>query len=271
MNFEVNSFLNSIGVNSELEYDLNKLKYDIAIPTKKLLIEMHGLKWHSEQESKSRDALKFNNAIKNNNELIVIYEDEWANKNLIFKNIISNRLGIKNIKTARANKCSILQIDNKTINAFYEKFHYIGPTNSKYNYGAFLDNELVAAMSFRKPTRPTNAEFELSRMAGDFDIKIHGIWSKLLRKFIQDQNPNSIVTYSDNRLFSGKTYQKIGFKLDGHIKPDYYWVLNMKRFNKSALRKPKNTTITETQLRTSQGYRKIWDYGKTRWLWKKEL
>jgi hypothetical protein len=74
------------------------------------------------------------------------------------------------------------------------------------------------------------------------------------------------VSFSDNRLFSGAVYEKIGFKFDGKIRPDYYWCMNQKRFHKSGLRKKHGESVTESVLRQSQGYRKIWDLGKSRWV-----
>ena len=87
--------------------------------------------------------------------------------------------------------------------------------------------------------------------------------------FIREHSPLSIVSFSDNRLFSGAVYEKIGFKFDGTIPSDYYWVKGIHRHHKSALRKTKEeklTGLTETQLREAQGYKKIWDLGKKRWV-----
>ena len=105
-------------------------------------------------------------------------------------------------------------------------------------------------------------------MCSDFHFRIHGIWSKLLKIFIQENHPISIISFSDNRLFNGSVYSKLGFIYDGNVKPDYYWTNSYKRFHKSKFRKTeeeKTTNLTETQLREIQGLRKIWDLGKKRW------
>jgi predicted acetyltransferase len=107
-------------------------------------------------------------------------------------------------------------------------------------------------------------------MASDPTYKIHGIWSKLFKKFVTENHPTSVVSFSDNRLFQGSVYEKMGFKFDGVVTPDYYWVKADRRHHKSALRKTnaeKLTGLTETQLRTAQGYEKVWDLGKKRWLY----
>jgi predicted acetyltransferase len=97
-------------------------------------------------------------------------------------------------------------------------------------------------------------------------FRVHGIWSKILKQFIQDFGPKSIVSFSDNRLFSGKVYEKIGFQFDGDVRPDYYWVKGQNRYHKSVLRKKPGEVGTETILRQIDGFRKIWDLGKKRWV-----
>ena len=104
-------------------------------------------------------------------------------------------------------------------------------------------------------------------MASNSEYRIYGIWSKLFNLFVHAHNPQSIVSFSDNRLFEGSVYEKLGFKFDGKVRPDYYWVRGRHRYNKSGLRKPAKTVETEHELRTGQGYAKIWDLGKKRWVW----
>jgi predicted acetyltransferase len=109
-------------------------------------------------------------------------------------------------------------------------------------------------------------------MASDPEYRIHGIWSKLLKVFCQEYSPTSIVSFSDNRLFSGGVYEKMGFKYDGEVPPDYYWVKGGRRFHKSSLRKrgeERTSGKTERELREAQGYRRIWDLGKKRWVYQR--
>jgi predicted acetyltransferase len=107
-------------------------------------------------------------------------------------------------------------------------------------------------------------------MASDPAYRVHGIWSKLFTEFIRNQSPISVVSFSDNRLFSGGVYEKMGFRYDGEVLPDYYWIRNGSRYHKSAMRKTtaeKMSGLTEKILRENQGYRRIWDLGKKRWIW----
>jgi ribosomal protein L31 len=266
---DISEFINSIGHNTELEYEVNKLKYDIFVPSKNLLIEYNGLKWHSMTTSKQRDLKKYKNATYSGFDYLMIFEDEWMYDQTKVKGLIQNKLGNTKSISLRPSKCQIKLILYSETSSFYNQFHYIGPCKSKINYGVYYQNKLIACMSFKKPTRQSKHDFELVRMASDPQFKVHGIWSKLLKQFQIDNNSNSIVSFSDNRLFSGGVYEKIGFKFDGEIPPDYYWVKGQKRFHKSGLRKTKEeklTGLTEYQLREDQGYKKIWDLGKKRWV-----
>jgi hypothetical protein len=107
-------------------------------------------------------------------------------------------------------------------------------------------------------------------MVGNSAYRVHGIWSKLMLEFIKDKNPFDCVSFSDNRLFDGGVYEKIGFMHDGDIGADYYWTKDRKKHHKSGLRKQKHemaSGLTETILRENQGYKRVFDLGKKRWLW----
>lgn len=266
---EIANWLENLDLDVEIEHRIGIYKYDLYIPSVSLLIEYHGLRWHSNPGSKHRDLIKYQNAVENGYDFIAVFEDEWIFGRDKVKQLLKNRVLQSKVKSVRPSSCEIRSVSHQDVTPFYDKFHYIGTCRAKVHYGVFLDNEMIAAASFGHPTRQSNHEWELLRMASDSDHRIHGIWSKILTVFISNYRPSSIVSFSDNRLFNGRTYKKIGFKLDGELRPDYYWVKGQKRFHKSGLRKKgveKTLALTEGQLRESQGYRRIWDLGKKRWV-----
>lgn len=256
----------SLGLEFETEFKLNSYKYDIKCQN--LLIEYHGLRYHSEfRNTRGIDEKKYLNAINGGYDYMLIYEDEWQYKKDLVLKMIQNKLNINNvIVKLRPKQCEIKITSNREISAFYKEHHYIGSCNSAFNMALMYNNQIVACLSLRKPVRQSNYDFEISRMAQHSEFKVHGVWSFLFSK-LKDYDINGrIVTYSDNRLFNGAIYQKLGFKYDGAVRADYYWVKNNKRYHKSNLRKPKGTIITESELRSSQGYKKIYDLGKKRWI-----
>jgi len=263
---EISDFFLGLGHENALEYPINKMRYDIFVPSVSLVIEYAGLKWHSYPDSKFRDLAKRRNALENGVRHVMIFEDEWTHGRPKMENFFRNILHISSAKSLRPSGCKIQLVDAKVADPFYDKFHYIGACKAKINYGVFLESELVACCSFKRPTRQSKHDWELVRMAACPDSRVHGVWSKILKRFVSEFKPASVVSFSDNRLFDGKVYEKIGFEFDGDVKPSRYWWKNKHRFHQSAMRKPRGETMTETELRKSQGYSEIWDLGKKRWV-----
>ncbi len=267
---DIARYLESLGLDVILEYRVSAWKYDIYIPDSKCLIEYQGLRWHSIGDRRKQEFEKYQNAIKSGFRYLMIFEDEWLFNEIKIQNLLKNKLGLNKSLNLRPSQCKIQSIQSMQTDLFYDQFHYIGKCNAKVHFGVFYESKLIAAISFSNPTRQTSSHpWELIRMGSDPAYRVHGIWSKLLKLFIKTHNPKSLVSFSDNRLFFGNVYQKIGFQLDGEIRPDYYWVKGNKRYHKSGLRKTKEeikTGLTETQLRESQGYKRIWDLGKKRWV-----
>lgn len=263
---EIVESIHAFGVEATLEYEVNKLSYDIFVPSSNLLIEYHGLKWHSMHGAKARDREKYRTAISNGYDFLCIYEDEWKTNKERVVNLLRNRIGGNKPKSIRASACEVKKIPKEDADALYEKHHYIGPCKSKHSYGAYLDGRLLACVSFKTPTRQSSHPWELVRMVSDPEFRVHGVWRKIISVFLDEFKPSSIVSFSDNRLFNGGVYSKIGFRHDGDLLSDYCWVRNKKRYHKSGLRKPKGDPRTETVIREAEGYRRMWDLGKKRWV-----
>lgn len=264
---QICDFIISLGVDAVVEHPIGRLKYDIFVPSHSLAIEYAGLQWHSFPDSKERDLTKRRNALQHEFRHMMIFEDEWLFRRPAIENMLRNRLELSKFTTVRPSKCKLVRIEANQADPFYEKHHYIGACRAKVNYGIFLDGALIACCSFKKPTRQSKHDWELVRMASAPELHVHGAWSKILKQFISEFHPTSVVSFSDNRLFDGKVYEKIGFKLNGDVKPSRYWWKNKRRFHQSAMRKPEGEVRTETELRKSQGYGEIWDLGKKRWVW----
>lgn len=269
-NRSICDFLVSSGVPADVEFRLHDLSYDVHVPSSRLLIEHQGLHWHSFPHSFSRDLRKAKTASESGYSYISIYEDEWQNKRKPIENLLLSRLGLLRGLRLRPSECLIERVSGPSIDLFYDTFHYLGSCHAKIHYGVFYGGSIVAAVSFSCPTRQSSYSWELIRMASNPAFKVHGIWSKVLSVFLREESPPSIVSFSDDRLFTGGVYGNIGFSRSGAVRPDYYWTKGSRRFHKSSLRKKgieRSSGLTESQLRESQGYRKIWDLGKTRWVW----
>jgi len=269
----LNDFVKSLEFETKLEHKIKNMAYDIYVPERNTLFEFQGLKWHSTPGSKQRDQTKYQTAKNLRYDFISVYEDEWNSRNQQIKQLIRNRLGKTKPKIKlRASAVKINKVSSKEANQFYEEFHYIGKCRSVVSYGVYCNEQLIACCSLSKPTRQSKYQWELIRMTSNPEYRVHGVWAKMLSKFIFEFGPETIVSFSDNRLFTGKVYDNLGFRHDGDIPQGYYWTKGGKRFNKSGLRKrgvERHSTQTETELRESQGFTKIWDLGKKRWVWER--
>jgi ribosomal protein S27AE len=267
---ELADFIRSLGVSVVVEQRIGDLTYDISVKSKSILIEYNGLKWHQGQSGQRRDMIKYRNALAHGWKFISIFEDEWIWQRPKIESVVKHKLGLYSPMSVRPSRCSIQLVPAKEADEFYEKHHYIGRAKAPINYIVRYNDNPVACMSFSHPTRQSKYTWELVRMASCPNVRVHGIWSKLFRNFVATKEPQSVVSFSDNRLFDGGVYERLGFKLDGEIPADYYWCKGQRRWHKSGLRKTpeeRESGLTEFELRTGQGYFRVWDVGKKRWVW----
>lgn len=251
---------------AEFEFKIGKYAYDIKLNN--LLIECHGLRYHSTElrDSREIDRKKRRLAIENGFEYVMFYEDEIKNNTLkVFKTISSKLRREPKIKV-RPQKLVFKKVDKKDIEGFLNNNHYIGSASAKYYFAAYFNDIIVGAMLFGQPTRQNIDGIELKRFCVHNDYEIYGLGSWMLKRAFENGVTKPIVSYSDNRLHNGELYKKLGFKKVGESRQDYYWTKDNKRYHKSSLRKPKECDITETELRTAQNYHRIWDLGKTKWI-----
>jgi len=250
---------------------------DFYLPEYNLAIEMNGDHWHSD---KFKDKLYHYNKWKwckeTNIKLLTIFETEWYAKSDIIKNIIKNNIGINNNKI-HGRKFIIKRIDTANYRNMVEKYHIQGFVSGIAYYGGFIGDEIKAAMCFSYTRgNKENRRFELRRWVSDFGI-YPGLFSKIFKFAKIDLNFTNVVSFSDNRWFDGKSYEKIGFKKGAEIGPAYHYlyrneVVHCSRFTKNNILKkfPEidfNDCSTETEMMTKIGIPKIWDCGKQEWIY----
>ena len=115
---------------------------------------------------------------------------------------------------------------------------------------------------------------------GGNGYQIVGGAGKILKYFMEKEKPESLLTYSDCNLFSGKTYKALGFKFISVTEPDYIWVNPQtmdvlpreacqvqKLLKKYPELVEKHTEIksVETRVMTQLRYLKIYLCGNKRW------
>lgn len=246
---------------------------DIYLPKFKLGIEFNGLYWHSDNfKEKDYHYKKTKSCIENGISLIHIWEDDWINKKDIIKSVILNKIGIiKNRIYAR--KCQIKEITNKESNIFLEKNHIQGKCNANKCIALFYDNKIVSLMTFGKRRINSKLNLELIRFCNLLNTNVIGGASKLFSYFIKNNTFDSITSYSDQSIFNGNLYEKLGFSNDGETTLNYYWTDLKKRYHRFNFNKKKLISMgydknrTENEIMKNIGYYRIWSCGQIRWIY----
>jgi len=276
---ELYDYINSLGIKiirGDKSILSNNFEIDFLLPEYNIGIEYNGLYWHSEKNGKGKfyHLTKRNKCLEKGINLIQIFEDEWLNKLDIVKNRLSSILGFGNKYYAR--KSVVKEISSNIAKDFINQHHIYGYTAASLKYGLYIENVLIAVMTFTRPTRAknqlkSNYDYELSRYCSKG--RVLGGASKLFSHFIKDVNPDIVVSYSDLRWGIGDLYEKLGFNFIGNTLPNYWYTNDYKfriyRFN---LRKTKfdNPDLTEWENRLNQGYDRVWDCGHSKWIWYKK-
>lgn len=254
------------------QYNIDKISIDIYIPKYNIGIEYNGLYWHSEMWKENNAHIKkYNECIKRGITLITVFEDEWKEKRDIITSIFKSKLNIQD-RTIYARKCSIKEIDKDFSDAFFDENHLQGkPPNSILNVGLYFNDKIEGIISIGRHHRDRDL-FILNRLAFSKNTRIVGGVSKMMKYIkikLREHNVNKLITYSDNRWSNGNVYKVNGFKLESNIPHDYYYIKGKRRYSKQSLKKTvaeRATGKTERELRRKQGFLRIWDCGKKKWV-----
>lgn len=257
---------------------------DIFIPSMSFGIEFNGLYYHSyPNKPKWYHSEKTECCAKVGIKLIHIYEDDWKFKKSVVKKTIRHLLG-KTTKKYFARKLTIKHVNRITpmLKEFYNNNHMQGCPRHGVTYGLFENTKLVAAMTFCaiqsiRGRASSNKESELIRYAsigsvvgGASRLFSHYLKSNLLVK--------NILSYSDNGLFDGKIYEKLGFNLLTNVRPEYSTVWKEVRKHKSSTKRDNlakllpnfNPDLSEMQNLIKNSIPIIFDCGKKKWMFTKK-
>ena len=258
---------------------LNGSELDIYCENSKIAFEYNGLFWHSEKQGKTKNYHldKTKMCEKKGIRLIHIFSDEWETKQEIIKKRIKHLFGKSEIRIYARN-CDVREIDKKTKSQFLNEYHLQGNDKSKVAYGLYHKEKLVSVATFGKLRlnmgyKATETDVrELYRFCGE---NVVGGFSKLLKRFVEEQKPIKIITYSDRNWTpfpDDSFYGKVGFSFVSYTKPNYYYMLKYKKrenrfnFRKSILVKQGyDANKSEMQIMVENGYDIIWDTGNLKY------
>lgn len=167
---------------------------------------------------------------------------------------------------------------------FFEDNHIQGYVDASNCLGLYQGDTLVAAMSFGAP-RPKKwqgtGNFEMYRFCTKLNSSVPGAASKLFKYFVDNYNPELILTFCDCRFSSidpnETVYPKLGFVYDGYSEPNYKYykdgnLYSRRLFMKSRLQDKLeifDSNLSETENMRMNGYTKLYDCGNFRYVWRK--
>lgn len=257
---------------------------DVYVPELQLGFEYNGLFWHSEScllysgKTHDRDNKKRLYFQEHGIRLVQIFEDEWINKRPLVESRIRNLLGANEYKLG-ARECIVTEIDSRTLNKFLNAHHIMGSGRSNIALGLYHNDALVSVMSFVRSNpsrkfRGTSDSYEMDRFCTLLNTTVRGAAQKLFQYFVRKYQPETVLSYSDNRWNTGNVYAGLGFvKLDQGTPNYWYFRANdLRRIHRYTLRKNSqdDQTLTEYENRQNQGYLRIWDCGSSKWVWTKK-
>ena len=254
---------------------IKPLELDLYLPNSNIAIEYNGLIWHSEQYKYNPIMYHLEKTEKCNEQgirLIHIFEDEWLEKKEIVKSRLCSILGINSTKIY-ARKCEIREVSPHEAMQFLINNHIQGKCKAKCYYGLYYNSELVSLMVFgkirqqRKYYDDYDNKWELLRFCNKLNTTVVGGASKLLKHFINEVHPKSIISYADKRWSDGNLYKKLGFTHTHDSKPNYFYVIGQHRENRFNYRK--NNLIkqgfdpnkTEHEIMLERNIYRIYDCG----------
>ena len=257
---------------------LNGKEIDILIPDLNLGIEYNGVYWHSEKWlHKVRDAkwhmLEKQQLAAAKGIELVHFDSTVPLEKII--NFIKFKAG--KVPKVFARKTTVAETPKAEAEKLLNELHIQGAAKGCVSYGLYQRESLLGVASFSKATSERGNKnvnrWELRRMV--FNCHVIGGASKLLKAFTRNHpEVSSIISYSDNRWFTGGVYKALGFT---HVKDcpvDYAYtkcdsVWHKARFKHSVMKKKQNFNynpeLSEIENCHVNGYFRIWDCGKKKW------
>lgn len=251
----------------------NQRKIDLYLPDYNLAIEHCGLYWHREG---AKDKLfhydRYKDAQQAGMRMITLFEDEWVQKQDVVKSVLLGLLGLDDNRIS-GRQTEVRSATWAEVSPLYERSHLQGAGSPcKENYALYYKGVVVSAMSFRADRFGGHTK-ELTRYA--FSARVAGGFNKLLAAFTRAQeNHGTLVSYSDKRWFSGRTYEQAGFVHVGETGPGYWWCKSGNRYSRLRFQKHKlagllpkfDENLTEEENMYAHNYWKIWDCGMDKWV-----
>lgn len=208
----------------------------------------------------------------------IFFKHEWIKKQKQITSHVNSYSKIKEKVFAR--NCKVEKIKTEQLRKFCDEYHIQGSNKlSIVSFGIFFKEELIGVLSLGMHSRDCKITV-LDRMCFKDNLRIIGGASKLFSKAKQwalDNGIYSIISFSDERYSTGVVYDKMGFKLDCILPPDYMYIdkNDISKVHSKQSQSKKNSNCpdhyTEKEWALERGLIQVFDAGKKRWQYKIRL
>lgn len=159
--------------------------------------------------------------------VMVLHEDHMYHSPEKIAAILQAKVGANRIVFAR--KCRVQKTDRATAESFLNTYHLMNATQSAYNLGLYLEDELLALASFSKGRKMNRLQehqrsFELIRFCCKSGITVTGGLTRLVKSFCETKSAGDVMTYVDLELSDGASFMKAGFRKHSISAPTYFLV-----------------------------------------------
>lgn len=247
--------------------------FRLELNNRVLYVNLDGLFWHSEkaQMKNKNGKVRMINTYhldlreelnRSGLNIFQIRADELKNSSKIVKSIIYNYFNI-NSRKIDARKCAIKKLKEREMRDFLSENHLMSYCAST-GYGLFFEEELVSLISIRRMGE--EGIVEIARSCSKLNCTVRGGFSKLLKHIKQEYRPTKIVSFCDLRYSIGKSYEKLGFKLEG-ITLGWKWTNGRETFNRLHCRANMDgRNLSEKEYAEEMKLYKIYDAGQAKYV-----
>lgn len=193
---------------------------------------------------------------------------------------------VKELQKLSARKTELKKISQKEANIFLEKHHFQGGSRGqKWCYGLHHEDRLLAVATFSKARFKAKAEYEFMRYAVHEDYLIHGAANKLHRAFLDEADPETVISYVDFDHTTTNTFlPSLGFRERKPTGPQLIWTHMAKggriyhnsllaqgadRLLGTSYGKPEVCGLNNEQIMLLEGWVKVYTSGNRVFWWEK--
>lgn len=229
--------LKDIGIFCDVEFRIENKSYDLRVARTNILIEINptythnsfGNHWDTNGLDKNYHIEKTEVASRNGFRCIHVWDWDDIHK-------IVNMLQPKKVKYAR--QFNVVELKHDKVSKFLKDNHLQGDCKGQSTCIGLVgeDENIVQVMTFGKPRYTSKYQYELLRLCTDSRYRVVGGAQRLFKYFVQNFNPDSILSYCDMSKFSGEVYERLGMVHHHNTEPAKVWSNGSDRITDNLLR-----------------------------------